>query len=73
MWRAMDVERPWTRAEHLQAVTVDVLQLANWQRAGDADADLPEPVERPGVVNPKAEKRRRNDERARAFRDRMRG
>lgn len=44
----------WGLAEHLQALTIDVLQTANWQRANDGlkkheQSKPPPPIERPGV------------------------
>jgi hypothetical protein len=42
----------WGHAEHLLAAAVDVLQQANWQRAGNRSAPRPKPLRRPGVPNP---------------------
>ena len=40
-------EWPWTRTDHLLALVVDVLQLANWQRGG-GKGSKPKPIPRPG-------------------------
>lgn len=42
----------WGPVEHLLASLVDVMQLANWQRAGDRNARRPEALQRPGVKAP---------------------
>jgi len=42
----------WGHVEHLLAAIVDVLQAANWQRAGNRNAPKPQPVRRPGVAQP---------------------
>jgi len=39
----------WGPIEHLLAMVVDALRLANWQRGGDKFAPRPDPVPRPGV------------------------
>jgi hypothetical protein len=39
--------RRWTTTEQLLAGAVDVLQAANWQRAGKKTAAKPKPVPRP--------------------------
>jgi len=39
----------WGLPEHLIATVIDVLQAANWQRAGDKDARRPDPIRRPGT------------------------
>lgn len=46
LWQAMHSDKAWTQAEYLQALTVDKLAGANWQRAGGKGAH-PVPVERP--------------------------
>ena len=38
----------WGDQEHLLADLIDVLQVANWQRAGKRNARRPKPVSRPG-------------------------
>lgn len=42
-------EAMWTLTDHLLALTVDVLQVANWQRAGNKHSPRPKPIPRPGV------------------------
>lgn len=39
----------WGLAEHLLAVTIDVLNTANWQRGGGRQGRRPKPIPRPGV------------------------
>lgn len=44
----------WSLQEHLQAVTIDELRVANWQRANDGvkpskQTKPPKPMTRPGV------------------------
>lgn len=38
----------WGNSEELSARTIEVLQWANWQRAGDKTAPKPRPLTRPG-------------------------
>lgn len=45
----------WTLTDHLLAVTIDVLNAANWQRGG-GKGKRPRPIPRPGV-EPKQGKR----------------
>lgn len=48
LWREIHGEAAtWGPTEHLLAVAVDVLQGANWQRAGKKSAPRPKPIERP--------------------------
>jgi len=42
-----DIE--WDLTNQLLAAQVDVLAIANWQRAGGKRKDKPKPVERPGM------------------------
>lgn len=42
----------WGHVEHLLAAAVDVLQQANWQRAGNRNAPKPQPLRRPGQAQP---------------------
>jgi len=60
----------WSVTDHLLAAVVDVLQAANWQRAGDSKAPRPKPIPRPGDV--KADDARADliRRRALAFRER---
>ncbi|MGW4028256.1 hypothetical protein ACWEFL_02870 [Streptomyces sp. NPDC004838] len=49
-----DEDSMWGLGEHLQAHTIDALNMANWQRANEGlksheQSRPPEPVERPGV------------------------
>lgn len=54
--RAVDAQQSaWGIGEHLAALTLDELRVANWQRANGKKQDYPKPVERPGVVNPDRE------------------
>jgi hypothetical protein len=39
----------WGLQEQLSALIADLLNVANWQRAGDENAKRPEPIPRPGV------------------------
>jgi len=48
LWREVHGEAAtWGPTEHLLALAVDVLQGANWQRAGKRSAPRPRPIERP--------------------------
>lgn len=38
----------WGDTEHLLAVAVDALNIANWQRGGGKSANRPKPIPRPG-------------------------
>lgn len=38
----------WGETEHLLALAIDTLNVANWQRAGDKRNPRPRPVPRPG-------------------------
>lgn len=38
----------WGPTEHLLATVIDVLQIANWQRAGKKGGPRPKPIPRPG-------------------------
>lgn len=49
-WQSFTGPEPWGTTEHLLALIVDVLQIANWQRAGDKRAKRPEPLPRPGMA-----------------------
>lgn len=40
----------WDRQSQLLAAAVDVLAVANWQRAGDKNNPRPKPIPRPGVA-----------------------
>ncbi len=49
-----DEDGLWGLAEHLQAMTLDELRVANWQRANEGlkkskQSKAPKPVERPGT------------------------
>lgn len=49
-WQAVaGPDAVWSTTDHLLALVVDVLQVANWQRAGDKRAKRPEPLPRPGM------------------------
>jgi hypothetical protein len=41
----------WTEQLHLQAATLDALNIANWLKAGGKRSDKPRQVTRPGVDN----------------------
>lgn len=41
-------EATWGNVEHLLAIAVDVLQVANWQRSADKKTPRPVPLPRPG-------------------------
>lgn len=48
----------WGLAEHLQALTIDELRVANWQRENEGlkpgrQSKKPKPVQRPGVKRDK--------------------
>lgn len=38
----------WTLTDHLLALTIDTLAMANWQRQGKPHSPKPQPVTRPG-------------------------
>lgn len=38
----------WGSVEHLLAMAVDALRMANWQRSGEKKIPRPEPIPRPG-------------------------
>lgn len=40
----------WSNLEHLVALSLDALNIANWQRQGNKHAPRPRPVSRPGAV-----------------------
>lgn len=40
-------DAPWDKTQHLLASIVDVLNNANWQRAGNNNLPRPRPMERP--------------------------
>lgn len=42
----------WGLSEHLIAVAIDVLNMANWQRGGGRRSNRPKPIPRPGVQDP---------------------
>ncbi|MEU3447255.1 hypothetical protein AB0H29_08490 [Streptomyces thermolilacinus] len=49
-----DTDGLWGLAEHLQALTIDELRVANWQRANSGvkrgkQSKVPTPIERPGT------------------------
>ena len=48
-WLACGYDNAWTLQEYLTATTIDVLQLANWQRAG-SQGDQPDRVKRPADI-----------------------
>lgn len=39
----------WGSVEHLLAMAVDALRMANWQRSSDKKIPRPEPIPRPGT------------------------
>lgn len=46
----------WSTSDHLLALTVDALQIANWQRSADGSKGRrpPKPIARPGVQDSRA-------------------
>jgi hypothetical protein len=49
-----DSDGLWSLQEHLQAITVDELRIANWQRSNDGvkpskQTKPPKPMARPGI------------------------
>jgi hypothetical protein len=44
-WKSCGYDSAWTEGEHLAALSIDVAQIANWQRAGDGSR--PKPIPRP--------------------------
>ena len=70
-WVACGYDNAWTLTDHLTATLVDVLQIANWQRAGDSKAKRPTPVKRPHDIRGDNAKAERMDARARAFLERQ--
>lgn len=46
----------WSQTDYLLAAVIDVLQEANWQRAGKPNAPRPKRVKRPGVDEPGTQK-----------------
>ncbi|MFE4691270.1 hypothetical protein ACFRH6_14570 [Streptomyces sp. NPDC056749] len=51
----------WGLAEHLQALTLDELRTANWQRSNEGvkagkQSKRPTPVDRPGTKSKRADK-----------------
>lgn len=70
-WQLAGVDSAWTTTDHLLAQVVDVLNGANWQRAGGKDKDKPKPVLRPSEIHEAQARRDRVMERARAFRARQ--
>lgn len=55
---AMDGEQVlWTQTDYLLAAVIDVLQEANWQRAGKPNAPRPKRVARPGVKDDEGTKK----------------
>lgn len=47
--RLKNPDHKWDLHAHLQAITIDILAGANWQRSGDKNAARPNPFPRPGV------------------------
>ena len=70
-WVACGYDNAWTLTDHLTATLVDVLQIANWQRAGDSKAKRPTPVKRPHDIRGDDAKAERMDAKARAFLERQ--
>ena len=70
-WVACGYDNAWTLTDHLTATLVDVLQIANWQRAGDSKTKRPTPVKRPHDIRGDNAKAERMDARARAFLERQ--
>lgn len=66
-WISCGYDNAWTLTEHLTATVIDVLQIANWQRAGDNKARKPDRVQRPGKVRARED---HNDVQMRAFLER---
>lgn len=50
--RALDPAAAWSIGEHLQALTLDALNGANWQRSRSR-RKAPEPIKRPGATSAK--------------------
>ncbi|HEY5201190.1 MAG TPA: DUF5361 domain-containing protein [Acidothermaceae bacterium] len=61
----------WSLTNHLLAATVDVLQLANWQRSSDAKIPRPARIPRPGVPDGAKDKASDTERKARAFLERQ--
>ncbi|MZF56949.1 hypothetical protein GTX53_24475 [Streptomyces sp. SID5594] len=58
---AGDKDGLWGLAEHLQALTIDELRVANWQRSNEGvkeskQSKRPAPVPRPGTKSKQADK-----------------
>jgi hypothetical protein len=47
--RALNPEVEWGLSEQLLAAIFDLLNLANWQRAGNPNTPRPKPLRRPGA------------------------
>lgn len=48
-------ESGWGTTDYLLAGVVNLLAIANWQRAGDEHAPRPKPILPPGVTDPSVE------------------
>jgi hypothetical protein len=60
----------WSTADHLLAITVDALQIANWQRSKDGATgrNRPSPIPRPGLrTGDRVGKTSRTPEEVRAY------
>lgn len=56
-----DTDGVWGLQEHLQALTIDELRVANWQRSNEGVKESkqtkpPKPLERPGTGRKRADK-----------------
>lgn len=66
----MGTDNAWTVSDHLLAQVVDVLSVANWQRAGGKGSQ-PDPVKRPHDLKELKEKRTSLLDRATRFKQRQ--
>jgi len=71
VWQSVGHDSAWTLQEHLTASVFDALQVGNWQRAGDAKASKPKPVQRPSDVLQASARADRLAARASAFMERQ--
>lgn len=46
--RVQTLRHQWTATQHMTANVIDLLNAANWQRAGDEKQPAPQPIPRPG-------------------------
>ena len=70
-WISCGIDAAWSTEAQLSAMVFDALNIANWQRSGDAKAKPPTPLTRPSGVRENAVRAERHARRAQAFLERQ--